>query len=107
MDGFVKVKLNDGHNEQWPCRTKPNQKTTILSLPAELHLAISQLLIYPDALSLKHTHRLFYHLVDTGVELKIDWLVSRRRLHLECPNDKACDLGSDIRFCRGSVAEAC
>lgn len=72
-------------------------------LPPEIHLAISQYLIYPDALSLKHTCRYLYLLVDTGVRLKIDWLIERRSLHLECPNDKRCDLGSDLKFCRGSV----
>lgn len=79
-------------------------KASLLSLPPEIHLEIANRLIYPDALSLKHTSRHFYSLVDTGIELKIDWLVSRRKLHLECPNDKGCDLGSDLRFCRGSVA---
>lgn len=74
-----------------------------MSLPTEIHLAISRLLIYPDALSLKHVNSHFYNLVDTGVELKVDWLVERRNLHLECPNDRRCDLGSDLRFCRGSV----
>ena len=76
---------------------------TLLDLPPEIHLLISKYLIYPDALSLKHTNRHFYTLVDTGVKLKIDWLVERRLLHLECPNDRRCDLGSDLRFCRGSV----
>lgn len=79
-------------------------RASILSLPPEIHLEIANRLIYPDALSLKHTSRHFHSLVDTGVELKIDWLFSRRKLHLECPNDKGCDLGSDLRFCRGSVA---
>jgi hypothetical protein len=74
-----------------------------MSLPTELHLAIAQHLIYPDALSLKHTSRHFYSLVFTGVKLKVEWLVERRSLHLECPNDRRCDLGSDLRFCRGSV----
>ena len=67
-------------------------------------MLIAKNLIYPDALSLKHTCRYFYYMVDTGVELKIDWLVERRRLHLECPaGNHGCDLGSDLRFCRGSV----
>ncbi|ROW09617.1 hypothetical protein VMCG_02383 [Cytospora schulzeri] len=35
-------------------------------LPPEIHLLISKELIYPDALSLKHTSRYFYDLVDTG-----------------------------------------
>ena len=75
-----------------------------MALPNELHMAVAEYLMYPDALSLKHTNRHFYELVDTGVELKIDWLVERRKMHLECPNDRGCDLGSDVRFCRGSVA---
>jgi len=90
--------------EQMPTDTptaKP--KMTFLDLPPEIHLLISELLIYPDALALKRTSRRFHYLVDTGVKLKIDWLVERRRLHLECPNDQRCDLGSDLRFCRGSV----
>ncbi|CAP71693.1 uncharacterized protein PODANS_6_6510 [Podospora anserina S mat+] len=72
-------------------------------LPPEIHLIITQHLIYPDALSLKHTSRYFYQLVDTGVKLKVDWLMERRKLHLECPSNQRCDLGSDLRFCRGSV----
>ncbi|KAI1098736.1 hypothetical protein F4804DRAFT_323915 [Jackrogersella minutella] len=72
-------------------------------LPPEIHLLISQQLTYPDALSLKHTNRFFYYLVDTGLKLKVDWLIERRSLHLECPNDRRCDLGSDLKFCRGSV----
>lgn len=75
----------------------------LMSLPTEIHLAISEFLIYPDALSLKHTNAHFYSLVDTGINLKVEWLVERRSLHLECPNDRRCDLGSDLRFCRGSV----
>jgi hypothetical protein len=76
---------------------------TLMTLPPELHLLIAQYLIYPDALSLKHTNRHFYQLVDTGVRLKVEWLMERRLLHLECPSDSRCDLGSDLRFCRGSV----
>ncbi|KAI0132958.1 hypothetical protein BJ170DRAFT_706305 [Xylariales sp. AK1849] len=72
-------------------------------LPAEMHLLISQELTYPDALSLKHTCRYFYDLVNTGINLKVEWLMERRSLHLECPNDRRCDLGSDLKFCRGSV----
>lgn len=74
-----------------------------MSLPPEIHYAISELLNYPDALSLKHTNSHFYRLVDTGVELKVEWLLERRSLHLECPNDTKCDLQNDLRFCRGSV----
>jgi hypothetical protein len=76
---------------------------TLTTLPPEIHLLIAQHLIYPDALSLKHANRYFYRLVDTGVRLKVEWLMERRLLHLECPSDQRCDLGSDLRFCRGSV----
>ncbi|KAK2046389.1 F-box domain-containing protein [Colletotrichum somersetense] len=83
--------------------TRPDERVGFADLPAEIHLLISKQLIYPDALSLKHTSSYFYYLVDTGVRLKVEWLMERRMLHLECPNDKRCDLGSDLRFCRGSV----
>ncbi|KAH7353564.1 hypothetical protein B0T11DRAFT_287043 [Plectosphaerella cucumerina] len=73
------------------------------SLPTELHLLIASHLPYPDALSLKHTSRHFYRLVDTGVQLKVAWLISRHELHLDCPNDSRCDLRNDSNFCRGSV----
>ncbi|KAK3307371.1 uncharacterized protein B0T15DRAFT_175010 [Chaetomium strumarium] len=78
-------------------------RPTLATLPPEIHLLIAQYLTYPDALSLKHTNRYFYHMVDTGVRLKVEWLMERRLLHLECPSDQRCDLGSDLRFCRGSV----
>ncbi|KAI1410357.1 hypothetical protein F5Y13DRAFT_168266 [Hypoxylon sp. FL1857] len=84
-------------------RPLPPAVVTFESLPPELHLLISQQLTYPDALSLKHTNRYLYHLVDTGLQLKVDWLIERRSLHLECPNNHRCDLGSDLKFCRGSV----
>ncbi|KAK7743353.1 hypothetical protein SLS62_010627 [Diatrype stigma] len=82
----------------------PPPPTTFNDLPPEIHLAISQRLTYPDALSLKHTCRYFYDLVDTGIRLKVEWLVERHTLHLECPNDRCCDLRSDLKFCRGSVS---
>ncbi|QGI60289.1 hypothetical protein CEK26_004263 [Fusarium fujikuroi] len=84
-----------------PDAGKASPQRTFMSLPTEIHLAISDFLIYPDALSLKHTSAYFYSLVDTGINLKVEWLVERRSLHLECPNDRRCDLGSDLRFCRG------
>ena len=74
-----------------------------MDLPAEIHLLITEQLIYPDALSMKHVNRYFYNLVDTGVRKKVEWLCQCRKLHLGCPNDRHCDLGSDVRFCRGSV----
>lgn len=78
-------------------------RATFSTLPTELHLQIASYLTYPDALSLKHTNRHLYGIVYTGVNLKVEWLIERRTLHLDCPHDKKCELGSDMRFCRGSV----
>lgn len=78
-------------------------RPTLMDLPPEIHVLVSKELIYPDALSLKHTSRYFYNLVDTGVKLKVAWLMERRLLHLECPNDRKCSLRTDLEFCRGSV----
>lgn len=87
-----------------PCHTTTATTTVdLMSLPTELHAAIAQHLVYPDALSLKHTSAHFRALVRTDIALKVAWLLERRRLHLECPNSHRCDLGSDLRFCRGSV----
>ncbi|KAI0475459.1 hypothetical protein GGR56DRAFT_515132 [Xylariaceae sp. FL0804] len=80
-----------------------HQPATLTTLPPELHLQISQHLSYPDALSLRYTNRHFSRLVDTGVRLKVAWLVERRALALQVPNDRGCDLRSDGGFCRGSV----
>ncbi|KAH0491025.1 hypothetical protein TgHK011_002471 [Trichoderma gracile] len=84
--------------------SKHEPRASLLTLPTEIHLQIASLLMYPDALSLKYTNRYFHSFVDTGVNLKVEWLVERRRLHLECPSHTHCELGTDLRFCRGSVA---
>ncbi|MCJ1364874.1 hypothetical protein MMC16_003991 [Acarospora aff. strigata] len=76
--------------------TKP--APSLLALPPELHLEISTSLPYPDALSLKHTSRHFYELVDTGVRLKVSWLLDRKTLNLEIPKRK-CILKTDEAFC--------
>ncbi|KAG9235143.1 hypothetical protein BJ875DRAFT_459737 [Amylocarpus encephaloides] len=78
-------------------------RPTLTSMPTEIHLLIASNLTYPDALSLKHANRHFYNLACTGIKLKIEWLIERRTLHLDCPHDKGCELGSDMKFCRGSV----
>jgi len=80
-----------------------SKRLSFMNLPTELHLQIASYLTYPDALSLKHTNRHFYGFVYTGGDLMIEWLIERRTLHLDCPHDKGCELGSDMRFCRGSV----
>ncbi|KAI1170638.1 F-box domain-containing protein [Nemania sp. FL0916] len=83
--------------------SKPASRASLAGLPTELHLLIAKYLIYPDALSLKFTSRHFFYLVDTGVALKVNWLMERRSLHLQCPHDRGCDFRTDLRFCRGSV----
>ncbi|TGJ78145.1 hypothetical protein E0Z10_g10617 [Xylaria hypoxylon] len=91
------------NDEETQCPPKPVPRASLAGLPTELHILISKHLIYPDALSLKHTSQHFFYLVDTGVKLKVAWLMERWSLHLECPKDRHCDLRSDLRFCRGSV----
>lgn len=86
-----------------PTSLRSHSASPLMNLPPELHLAIIAHLPYPDALSLKHSSRYFYGIVYTGINLKIEWLISRRRLHLECPHDGSCLLSSDRNFCRGSV----
>lgn len=94
--------LDSKHAAQSP-RDVNGQEVHFMDLPTEIHILISKNLIYPDALSLKHTSRYLYNLVDTGVRLKVAWLMERRLLHLDCPNDRGCILKTDREFCRGSV----
>ncbi|KAK0391432.1 hypothetical protein NLU13_0933 [Sarocladium strictum] len=85
--------------------SRPRQSASLMVLPTELHIAISKYLSYPDALALKHTNRHFYGFVDTGIKVKVAWLVHRRRLLLPCPSHEAsCDLRSDSGFCSGNVS---
>lgn len=95
-DAFVAA----GHSAE---ASSQESKTNFMHLPTEIHILISKELTYPDALSLKHSTRYFYDLVDTGVRLKVAWLMERRMLHLDCPNDRKCNLRTDLEFCRGSV----
>jgi hypothetical protein len=74
----------------------------LMDLPTELHIHIASFLSYPDALALKHTSSLFYLIVDTGVELKIDWLVERFERKLECPMEK-CSFRTDASFCNWRI----
>lgn len=76
----------------------------LLSLPTELHIQISSSLPYPDALALKHTNRRFYSVVQTGIKLKVAWLLERKRLNLEWP-EQTCDFKTDERFCVGKVRD--
>ena len=77
-----------------------SRSTELMQLPTEIHLLIAIHLPYPDALSLKHASRHFFYLIDSGIRLKVAWLLERRRLRLECPN--ACELKTDETFCSSS-----
>jgi hypothetical protein len=94
------------HLKPWDLASHREKRiTNLMTLPTELHITISKHLSYPDALALKHTNRHFYNLVDTGVKIKVAWLVRRRLLCLPCPpHDAACDLRSDSGFCSGNVS---
>lgn len=74
------------------------------SLPTELQIQISSFLPYPDALALKHTNRHFYNLVQTGIWLKVSWLLDRKRLNLEWPA-QSCNFKTDESFCIGKVRD--
>jgi hypothetical protein len=76
--------------------------SNLTTLPSELHLQISTYLSYPDALALKHSSRHFYSIVNTGVRLKVDWLLERLERKLECPMEK-CSFSTDESFCNGRV----
>jgi len=79
-------------------RPTANPIPSLLILPVELQLQISTALPYPDALSLKHTCRHFYRLVDTGIRLKVTWLLERKTSKLDIPKRK-CILKTDEAFC--------
>lgn len=74
----------------------------LMTLPSELHIQISKYLSYPDALALKHSSRHFYSIVNTGVRLKVDWLIERFEHKLECPMEK-CSFSTDESFCNARV----
>ena len=74
----------------------------LLSLPPEILLDIIPRLPYPDALALKHTHPIFYSLVDTSVRLKVAWLLDRKVRGLPTP-EKKCSFRSDSEFCSGGL----
>lgn len=79
-----------------------SRQRNFLSLPPELHVAVVELLAFPDALALKYTNRHFYSLINIPLELKVDWLLQHRITHQACSKDK-CRLGNVLRLCRGSV----
>ena len=81
--------------------------TPFLSLPQELYPFITDSLSYPDLLALKHTHSLFYYSLNTGIKLKVAWLLDRKQRGLRVPQGK-CVLRTDESFCtsgRGEVSQ--
>jgi len=109
---------NDGTLPRQDCKddqddfffcTRPNTKLPIdeeerlLALPAEIILHISSYLPYPDLLSMRHTHPLFFRspLIDTSKKIiKIQWLISRGDRGLPIPRDNSLLLSSDEAFCQ-------
>lgn len=85
-------------------RNITNITSPLLSLPPELLDLITSQLPYPDALSLKHTSPHLYPLIDTSVQLKVSWLVSRHRRGLERPR-RNCILKTDAAFCASGGGE--
>lgn len=77
---------------------------SLSTLPEELYTLILPHLVYPDALSLKHTSRQFYRLVDTSIKSKVAWLIDRHSRGLPCPQKK-CILKTDAAFCSSSGGE--
>lgn len=77
---------------------------SLSTIPEELYSLILPHLPYPDALSLKHTSRKFYRLVDTSMELKVAWLIDRHIRGLPCPQ-KQCILKTDAAFCLSKSGE--
>lgn len=81
-----------------------NITSPLLSLPPELLYLITSQLPYPDALSLKHSSPHLYPLIDTSVQLKVSWLVSRHARGLERPK-RNCILKTDAAFCASGRGE--
>lgn len=77
---------------------------TLSTLPPELYSLILPHLPYPDALSLKHTSRQFYTMVDTSIRSKVAWLLDRHTRGLQCPRKK-CILKTDASFCESGGGE--
>lgn len=93
---------NNTNNEECANSHAELSAQTLMDLPTELHIHIVSFLSYPDALALKHTSSHFFSLVDTSVELKIDWLVERFERKLECPMEK-CSFRTDASFCNWRI----
>ncbi|KKZ62843.1 hypothetical protein EMCG_02838 [[Emmonsia] crescens] len=81
-----------------------SSRSPFMDLPTELHAHIASYLSYPDALALKHTNTYFYALVQTGLVLKVNWILERCRLNLRVPFT-SCEFRTDQTFCSGEIRE--
>ncbi|OAX81654.1 hypothetical protein ACJ72_04009 [Emergomyces africanus] len=79
-------------------------RSPFTDLPTELHAHIASYLSYPDALALKHTNAYFYTLVQTGLVLKVNWILERCQLKLRVPFT-SCEFRTDQTFCNGEIRE--
>ncbi|ODH49500.1 hypothetical protein GX48_04442 [Paracoccidioides brasiliensis] len=82
----------------------PKSSSPFMDLPTELHAQITSYLSYPDALALKHTNTYFYALVQTGLVLKVNWILERCRLKLRVPFS-TCEFRTDQTFCNREIRE--
>lgn len=95
--------------------TRPVCSSPLLSLPPELLPHITTHLLYPDILSLRHSHPLFYYSpllsTNTNVRLKVAWLLDRKERGLDCPDGKnrrwgrstRLSLTTDRDFCKSTA----
>ncbi|PGH37073.1 hypothetical protein GX50_00056 [[Emmonsia] crescens] len=81
-----------------------SSRSPFMDLPTELHAHIASYLSYPDALALKHTNTYFYALVQTGLVLKVNWILERCQLNLRVPFT-SCEFRTDQTFCSGEIRE--
>ncbi|KAG5299112.1 F-box domain-containing protein [Histoplasma ohiense] len=79
-------------------------RSPFMDLPTELHAHVASFLSYPDALALKHTNTYFYSLVQTGLVLKVNWILERCRLNLRIPFT-SCEFRTDQTFCNSEIRE--
>lgn len=80
--------------------TAATNKTTLLTLPPELHAQILTSLPYPDLLSLSLTNVYFSHLVrpHLTVRSRVNWVTVRRALNLPVPGAQKLSFATDATF---------
>lgn len=99
----LKKKNNSEHFDRW-ARSIANITSPLLSLPPELLDLINITTSLPRRPPLKHTSLHLYPLIDTSVQLKVSWLVSRHGRGLERPR-RNCILKTDAAICASGGGE--